>query len=208
MRRARTPVRLTLVRASPENSDPNPPTSAGGPFRTCTGWLCARRAGSRCHGRRPGHILQISLRRELLVGSAEPACDALHWIDDPDAFEAEPTAQAWDSQVLRLARRIPIRWASRPVPLVSLHYMTSPTTGSRSTTAPHWPASPWPLDQRQPSPKTLLLPSMAALVQACESGHDHVIVLFSGPFTKNEINLGHYSRLRQPHAESAKNAPG
>ena len=44
---------------------------------------------------------------QLIVGSAEPECDALHWIDDPDAFEAEPTAQAWDSQVLRLARRIP-----------------------------------------------------------------------------------------------------
>ena len=51
---------------------------------------------------------------------------------------------------------------------------------------------------------------MAALVQACENGHDHDSdpVLFSGHFTKNEINLGHYSRLRQPHAESANNVMG
>jgi sarcosine oxidase subunit beta len=51
---------------------------------------------------------------------------------------------------------------------------------------------------------------MAALVHACESGHDHDSdpVLFSGHFTKNEINLGHYSRLRQPHAESANNVMG
>jgi hypothetical protein len=51
---------------------------------------------------------------------------------------------------------------------------------------------------------------MAALVHACEGGHDHDSdpVLFSGPFTKNEINLGHYSRLRQPHAESTNNVMG
>jgi sarcosine oxidase subunit beta len=51
---------------------------------------------------------------------------------------------------------------------------------------------------------------MAALVHACENGHDHDSdpVLFSGPFTKNEMNLGHYSRLRQPHAESANNVMG
>jgi sarcosine oxidase subunit beta len=46
---------------------------------------------------------------------------------------------------------------------------------------------------------------MAALIHACENGHDHDSdpVLFTGRFTKNEISLGHYSRLRQPHTESA-----
>jgi Glycine/D-amino acid oxidases (deaminating) len=81
---------------------------------------------------------------QLIVGSAEPACDALHWIDDPDAFEASPPRRrgirrysAWPEESRR--------WASRPVPLVSPHYMTSPTTGSRSTTVPHWLGSMWPL---------------------------------------------------------------
>jgi sarcosine oxidase subunit beta len=51
---------------------------------------------------------------------------------------------------------------------------------------------------------------MAALVNACENGHDHDSdpVLFSGHFTNNEINLGHYSRLRKPHAESSNNVMG
>jgi hypothetical protein len=51
---------------------------------------------------------------------------------------------------------------------------------------------------------------MAALVQACEGGHDHDSdpVLYSGQFTGHQINLGHYSRLRPPHAESAGNVMG
>jgi hypothetical protein len=32
--------------------------------------------------------------------------------------------------------------------------------------------------------------------------------VFTGPCTNNEINLGHYSRLRQPHAESTNNVLG
>ena len=62
---------------------------------------------------------------QLLVGSMEPACDALHWIDDPDAFDPEPTAQAWDSQVLRLARRIPsLGIPHRPVGFAALYDVT------------------------------------------------------------------------------------
>jgi hypothetical protein len=51
---------------------------------------------------------------------------------------------------------------------------------------------------------------MAALYTLAKTGHDHDSdpVLFSGHFTKNEINLGHYSRLRQPNAESANNVMG
>ena len=51
---------------------------------------------------------------------------------------------------------------------------------------------------------------LAALVTACENGHDHDAdpVRYTAPFTTNEINLGHYSRLREPHAESDGNVMG
>jgi sarcosine oxidase subunit beta len=148
---------------------------------------------------------------QLIVGSAEPECDALHWIDDPDVFDARPTAQAWDAQVLRLARRIPsLSIPPRPVGYAALYdvaYDWIPVY-DRTSLAGFYVAIGTSGNQFKNAPVAGRF--MAALVHACESGHDHDAdpVLYSGPFTKNEINLGHYSRLRQPHAESAGNVMG
>jgi sarcosine oxidase subunit beta len=143
---------------------------------------------------------------QLIVGSAEPECDPLHWIDDPDAFDAEPTAQAWDAQVLRLARRIPaLGIPPRPVGYAALYDVADDWIPiyDRTSLAGFYVAIGTSGNQFKNAPVAGRF--MAALVQACENGHDHDSdpVLFSGPFTKNEINLGHYSRLRQPHAESS-----
>jgi len=148
---------------------------------------------------------------QLIVGSAEPECDALHWIDDPDSFEAEPTAQAWDAQVLRLARRIPsLGIPPRPVGFAALYDVADDwiPVYDRTSLAGFYVAIGTSGNQFKNAPVAGRF--MAALVHACENGHDHDSdpVLFSGHFTKNEINLGHYSRLRQPHAESANNVMG
>jgi sarcosine oxidase subunit beta len=148
---------------------------------------------------------------QLIVGSAEPECDALHWIDDPDAFEAQPTAQAWDAQVLRLARRIPsLSIPPRPVGYAALYDVSDDwiPVYDRTSLAGFYVAIGTSGNQFKNAP--IAGRFMAALVQACENGHDHDSdpVQFSAPFTKNEINLGHYSRLRQPHAESAGNVMG
>ncbi|MEM9562702.1 MAG: FAD-dependent oxidoreductase [Actinomycetota bacterium] len=42
----------------------------------------------------------------LLVGSVEPECDPLEWLDDPDDLDVTFGPQ-WDVQTLRVARRIP-----------------------------------------------------------------------------------------------------
>ena len=147
----------------------------------------------------------------IIVGSAEPECDPLHWIDDPDVFEAQPTAQAWDAQVLRLARRIPsLSIPPRPVGYAALYDVTDDwiPVYDRTSLAGFYVAIGTSGNQFKNAPVAGRF--MAALVQACENGHDHDSdpVQFSAPFTKNEINLGHYSRLRQPHAESAGNVMG
>ena len=51
---------------------------------------------------------------------------------------------------------------------------------------------------------------MATLICACGNGHDHDAdpVVVQGRFTRNAINLGHCSRLRQPYADSAFNVMG
>ena len=41
------------------------------------------------------------------VGSLEPECDPLIWVDDPDHFDRTVQADQWRAQVLRLARRFP-----------------------------------------------------------------------------------------------------
>jgi sarcosine oxidase subunit beta len=148
---------------------------------------------------------------QLIVGSAEPECDALHWIEDPDAFDAQPTTQAWDAQVIRLARRIPsLGIPPHPVGYAALYDVTDDWIPiyDRTSLAGFYVAIGTSGNQFKNAPVAGRF--MAALVQACENGHDHDSdpVVYSGPFTKNEINLGHYSRLRQPHAESAGNVMG
>jgi glycine/D-amino acid oxidase-like deaminating enzyme len=148
---------------------------------------------------------------QLIVGSAEPECDALHWIDDPDVFEAQPTAQAWDAQVLRLARRIPsLSIPPRPVGYDALYDVADDwiPVYDRTSLAGFYVAIGTSGNQFKNAPVAGRF--MAALVHACENGHDHDSdpVVYSGHFTGHEINLGHYSRLRQPHAESAGNVMG
>jgi sarcosine oxidase subunit beta len=43
----------------------------------------------------------------ILIGSEDPDCDPKIWLDDPDQFDREITAEQWEAQVLRLARRLP-----------------------------------------------------------------------------------------------------
>jgi len=148
---------------------------------------------------------------QIIVGSAEPECDPLHWIDDPDAFDPQPTAQAWEAQVYRLARRIPsLGVPSRPVGFAALYDVADDWIPiyDRTSLAGFYVAIGTSGNQFKNAP--LAGRFMAALIHACENGHDHDSdpVRFTAPVTKNEISLGHYSRLRQPHAESANNVMG
>src|SRR4051812_20195258 len=42
----------------------------------------------------------------LLIGGQEPECDELVWLDDPERYDANPTAPAFDAQVTRVGRRL------------------------------------------------------------------------------------------------------
>jgi sarcosine oxidase, subunit beta len=43
----------------------------------------------------------------ILVGSEDPACDQLEWVEDPDDFNREITDDQFKAQTYRLAKRIP-----------------------------------------------------------------------------------------------------
>jgi sarcosine oxidase, subunit beta len=142
---------------------------------------------------------------QLHVGGAEPACDTLHWIDDPDVFEPQPTVPVWDAQVLRLARRIPsLSIPPRPVGYAALYDVADDWIPiyDRTSLAGFYVAMGTSGNQFKNAPVAGRF--MATLIQACENGHDHDSdpVVVAGRFTENAISLGHYSRLRQAHAES------
>jgi sarcosine oxidase, subunit beta len=141
----------------------------------------------------------------LLVGGTEPACDELEWIDDPDDFREQPTVEVWETAMLRLARRMPeFGVPSRPVGLAALYdasddwvpiydksslagfYMACGTSGNQFKNAP------------------LAGQFIVALVDAAERGidHDEDPVQFAGPRTGRTINVGAFSRRRDPAVTS------
>ncbi len=43
----------------------------------------------------------------MLIGGAEPDCDELHWVDDPDTNSEFPTVEVFETYMMRFARRVP-----------------------------------------------------------------------------------------------------
>lgn len=110
----------------------------------------------------------------ILVGSEDPACDNLKWVEDPDNFNREITDDQFKAQVYRIAKRIP----SLPIPnkqqgIVDLYdvsddwipiydssdlggfYMAIGTSGNQYKNGP------------------VVGQLMAEIIHACEHGHDH-----------------------------------
>jgi sarcosine oxidase subunit beta len=141
----------------------------------------------------------------LLVGGTEPECDELHWVDDPDANSEHPTVEVWETSMMRLARRIPdFGMPSRPsgiaalydasddwVPIYdrsSLHgfFMACGTSGNQFKNAP------------------LAGQFLRAIIDATMAGHDHDAdpVQFAGASSGRTIDLGAFSRRREPAVTS------
>ena len=141
----------------------------------------------------------------ILIGSEDPECDTLDYIDDPDAYNTDFTAQ-WTTQVLREAQRIPdLRIPNQPSGVVDLYdasddwipiydksdlpgfYMAVGTSGNQYKNAP------------------VVGRLMTALIEACESGHDHDRdpVSFPMHYTGRTCNIGFFSRLREINTDSS-----
>ena len=142
----------------------------------------------------------------LLVGGTEPECDDLEWVSDPDEFNDQPTVEHWETY--DAASRPPasrVRRAARSrVGLAALYdasddwvpiydrssldgfYMACGTSGNQFKNAP------------------LAGQFMRALIDAADAGVDHDAdpVQFTGPLTGRTINLGAFSRRRDPAVTS------
>jgi sarcosine oxidase subunit beta len=141
----------------------------------------------------------------VLVGSEDPECDTLEYIEDPDNYNKNFSKQ-WTTQVMRKAQRIeglPI--PDKPQGVVDLYdctddwipiydksdlpgfYMAIGTSGNQYKNAP------------------AVGTMMGELIIACEKGHDHdkEPYQFHMKYTGRAINVGFYSRLREINPESS-----
>jgi sarcosine oxidase subunit beta len=111
--------------------------------------------------------------RDIIVGSTDPQCDPLDFVDDPDDFERDITQPYRERQVMRLMKRFPDVTMGRPRGVADLYdvtvrdwypivdrtelpgyYVCIGTSGSSFKTAP------------------VLGMLTAQIVEACESGRD------------------------------------
>jgi sarcosine oxidase subunit beta len=150
-----------------------------------------------------GTYFRPHLGGTLITGGVEPECDTLEWIDDPDHFNESPTAEVWEAQTTRVARRLPdIGVPVRPTGIAALYDVSSDWVPvyDRSDLAGFYLAIGTSGNQFKNAP--MVGPIMGAIISACESGHDHDLdpVVVRCALTDNDLNVGHFSRTRSVHS--------
>jgi sarcosine oxidase subunit beta len=148
---------------------------------------------------------------QVLVGGMEAECDPLEWVDDPDAFDVNPTAAVYETYTTRLARRMPeLRVPSRPSGIAGLYDVTGDWIPiyDRTSVDGFYVAIGTSGNQFKNAPVVGQL--MAALIDAVESGHDHDAhpLVLTAPRTGNRLDLATYSRLRTVAADAPSSVMG
>ena len=148
---------------------------------------------------------------ELLVGGAEPACDPLHWLEDPDDFDRHVTAEQYQRQVYRAARRLPdLTVPNTPHGLAAAYDVSDDWIPiyDRTSLGGFHVAIGTSGNQFKNAP--LVGTYLRTLVEAGEAGHDHDAdpVRLTLPRSGVEVDLGTFSRLRKPIPDSTFSVMG
>jgi sarcosine oxidase subunit beta len=147
----------------------------------------------------------------LSVGSLEPDCDELEWIEDLDDYRRTVTPHVWERQTLRLARRLPgLRIPRHPTGVVGVYdvaddwipvydrtdldgfYVAIGSSGNQFKNAP------------------VAAHCLAELVTAVEAGHDHDAepLTVAARYTGAPIDLATFSRNRAVNPDSSFTVQG
>ncbi len=142
----------------------------------------------------------------IMVGSLDPPCDPPDWCDDPDRVDHQVTEPQFQLQVFRLARRIPALPIPRtPLGVADLYDVSSDWLPiyDRSDLPGFYMAVGTSGNQFKNAAVAGHL--MAELISACENGldHDGEPLQIRGRFTGQAIDVGFFSRLRDPVASSS-----
>jgi glycine/D-amino acid oxidase-like deaminating enzyme len=148
-----------------------------------------------------GYYLRPEPNGGLLIGSTDPACDPLEWVDDPDRVSLVRTAEAFERQVTRAARRFPaLTIPARPSGIVGIYDVADDWRPiiDRTDAPGFYVAIGTSGNQFKNGP--LIGELVATLVDAVENGHDHDRdpVQYTGRVTGLSVDLGAFSRLREP----------
>jgi len=143
---------------------------------------------------------------KLVVGSLEPACDALEWVNDPDDFDRDVSGEQWEAQVYRVALRIPsLAIPTHPLGVVDLYDVSDDwiPVYDKSDLPGFYMAVGTSGNQFKSSP--VVGQMMGKLINDCEEGHDHdeSPVSITGRYTGEILDLGFYSRLRDSNTDSS-----
>jgi len=144
-----------------------------------------------------------------LIGSEEPACDPLEWVD-PDDYELGFTDQS-RVQAMREAMRVP----DLPIPnrmqgVVDLYDVTDDwyPIYDKSALPGFYLAIGTSGNQYKNAPAVGSF--MAELIGYCEAGNDHDIEPFQYPmkYLKRTLNIGFFSRNREINKDSSLSVIG
>ena len=129
----------------------------------------------------------------------------MQWLDDPDDYHPAVTTALFEAQVTRLARRVPdLPVPPRPTGIAGVYDVTDDWVPiyDRTSLGGYYVAIGTSGNQFKNAPVIGQL--MRALITQCENGRDHDAdpVIWRAPHTQLDVDLSHYSRLRQPHASS------
>ncbi|XVX20135.1 NAD(P)/FAD-dependent oxidoreductase [Actinomycetota bacterium] len=136
----------------------------------------------------------------LLNGGAEPACDELEWLEDPDQFNSSATRAMYEAQSYRLARRFPdLKIPNTPSGIANVYDVSSDWVPiyDKTNTPGYYVAIGTSGNQFKNGP--VIGQIMAAIITYCEAGNDHDAspAPLHLPRTGVDCDLSEYSRLRE-----------
>ena len=146
----------------------------------------------------------------IMVGSVEPECDELEWVD-PDDFDETVTEDEFQLAMMRTARRMPDLGIPRSKRgLVALYDATEDWTPiyDRSSLDGFYMACGSSGNQFKNA--AVAGHVMAELIEAVEAGHDHDAepVVVTGRYTGLEIDTATFSRRRAVDSSAATTVLG
>jgi glycine/D-amino acid oxidase-like deaminating enzyme len=147
----------------------------------------------------------------LSVGSLEPACDELEWIEDPDDYRRTVTAAGWERQTLRLARRLPgLRIPHQPRGVVGVYDVASDWIPVYDRTDLDGFYVAIGTSGNQFKNAAVAGHCLAELITAVEDGHDHDEdpLTVTGRYTGLPLDLGVFSRNRAVNPDSTFTVQG
>ena len=158
-----------------------------------------------------GIYMRATPNGALLVGGTEPECDPLEWVTDPESANMVRTAERFEAQVTRAARRLPaLHIPNAPLGIVGVYDVASDWTPiyDQTNLAGFFVAIGTSGNQFKNAPTVGQL--MAKLISEVMAGRDHDAdpVKFVGSHTKNEINIGAFSRKRPYNSENTHSVMG